>query len=174
MPLQSLDLTNAVRTLVSTPAAAPQLRLQVVQSAPSTAEAVFVMVSVLRLLAQEAERKFAEMIEQARRDRDRLREQMKAIDAAIEKLKRQAEKIEEVAQKMELLRKAIPAAVGTDPNCQPNRAVVAARVAELRALQAAAESSAAALDDARYRAFLEWIRRLLEQVPVLFDIPGWR
>jgi hypothetical protein len=47
-------------------------------------------------------------------------------------------------------------------------------VADLRALQAAADSAAAALDDARYRAFLEWIRRLLEQVPVLFDIPGWR
>lgn len=174
MPLQSIDVTNAVRTLVSTPAAAPQIRLHVVQSAPSVAEAVFTMVSVLRLLAQEAERGFAKMIEQARRDRDRLREKIKTVDAVIEKLKQQAEKIEPVAQKMELLQQAIPAALGTDPNCQPNRAVVAARVAELRALQAAAESAAAALDDARYRAFLEWIRRLLEQVPVLFDIPGWR
>ena len=44
----------------------------------------------------------------------------------------------------------------------------------MKMLTAAAESTAAALEDARYRAFLEWFRRLLEQIPVLFDIPGWR
>jgi DNA repair exonuclease SbcCD ATPase subunit len=172
MTLRASDLDNAARLLASTPTAAPSVRLQIVQS-PSVAEAVFAAVSLTRLLAQEAERGFEKMFEQLRSDRERLRSQVKAIDAAIEKMKGQLEKIEQVAQKFDVLRQAMKEAVGSDPGCRPNRSVVAARVAKLKELQAAAESTAAALEDVRYRTFLEWFRRILEQIPVLFAIPGW-
>jgi cell division septum initiation protein DivIVA len=174
MSPQAFDVTGATRLLIATATAAPQIRLQIVQATPSVAEAVFATVSVLRLLTEEAERRAREVLEEGRRERERLEQEIKATHAKVEELRQQVEKLELVMQKIRELLPKILDAVGSDPNCQPNRAVVADRVAKLKALQAAAQSAAEALDNPRYRAFLDWLRRLLEQVPVLFDIPGWR
>jgi DNA repair exonuclease SbcCD ATPase subunit len=199
VPLQTIDLSNSARMLIAEPGTAAQIRIQLIQSRPVVSDAVIGMVALSRLLANEVNRRFKDVLEEIKREQAKTRALIEELERKIEQLehekkqeleslqkkkeellhqigriKAQAEKLKRMAEKIQEILPRLNELLAADTKSTPTRACVSARIAKVRQIQSDLESSVDELTEPKYRAPIYWFRRLLDHVPVLFDIPGWR
>jgi ABC-type transporter Mla subunit MlaD len=130
-------------------------------------------------LSPDIETAFAKLVDVARSAVDELADKIKTLDAQIKALKATAEKINRIQAAMKRLLPALLDAVGSDTGrpCPPSRLNVSLRLSRLNQAIREVEDAMAtvAQDDAgELRELVKQLRRMAEQAPALFNIPGLR
>jgi predicted nuclease with TOPRIM domain len=141
--------------LIAEPGTAAHIRIQLIQSRPVVSDAVIGMVALSRLLANEVNRRFKDVLEEIKREQAKTRALIEELERKIEQLehekkqeleslqkkkeellhqigriKAQAEKLKRMAEKIQEILPRLNELLAADTKSTPTRACVSARICE--------------------------------------------